>query len=90
MFVFGVAGEALCEDGFFVFDAFGYDGDVAEHYQEGYWGGKDQGHCQEEDGGCHIHRVADYSVEAGVYDFLVLLDFDCARKVGVLAEDFGV
>lgn len=34
--------------------------------------------------------MADYAVEAGVDDFLVFLDFDCAGEVGVFSEDFGV
>ena len=90
LFVFCVSREAFFKNGFLVFDAFGYNGNVAQHYYEGYRRGKDQGHRKEKDCSCHIHRMAYYSVQTGVYDFLVLLDFDCAGKVGVLTEDFGV
>ena len=84
LLIVGVAFQTLFEDVFFVFDALGYHRDIKKHNEEGEGRCQYKGHCQKENGGRHIHRMPDNAIEAGVDDFLILLDFDGSGEVSIL------
>lgn len=89
-FVLTVALQALFQHGFFVANALGNQWDIQQHDSKRNGRSQHQMHHQKEDGGGHVHRMANHSVEACVDDFMVLLHLDGAREVGVFAQDFGI
>lgn len=50
--------------------------DVKQHYKERKGRSKYQRHRQEQDCGCHIHRMPDNAIEASVDNLLILLHLD--------------
>ena len=89
-FIVSVAFQAFLEDGLFVLDALGDEGEIEKHDEERDRRCQDQRHHQEEDGSGHVHRVADDAVQTGIDDFLALLHLYGPGQICILPEDFGI
>lgn len=62
LLIFAIALQALFQNGFFVADALGDEGDIEQHDEEGEGRSQHQRHGEEEDNGGRVHRVSDDTI----------------------------